>query len=328
MKKNEVLYNLKQIAIIFAASLCTSVSLELLLLPSDVVIGGVLGIGSILDILLCNFDPSRWYMSVGVWVFAINVPIIVYCFLNYRKRFAVKTMLYVLFLSVELVVFRLLNLSSIMEKLINSGSAESQTADKVILVLLGGAIQGVSLPMVLSQNASTGGSDIVGLIVQSKSGKSASYAMRVILITNIVIVFLSALALYFVQKDGALAINLFVYSVAAMFMGEVVQERLFNGFSTALELEITTSKPQEMAELLSEKLKHGTTNVRVVGGYSHEEKTMVLCVINKNQLTYARKLINTVDPQAFAYVEVVKEVLGKGFANKESELENGEDDPV
>ncbi len=323
MKRNRFLYNLKQIAILFVASLCTSVALEAFLLPSDVVIGGVLGIGSILDILLCNFDSAKWYFSVGMWVLAINVPILIYCFANYRKRFAVKTLLYVVFLSVELVAFRLFNLSSVMEKLLSGGTSE--TADKVILVLLGGALQGVSLPMVLSQNASTGGSDIVGLIVQSKSGKSASYAMRVILLTNIIIVFLSALALYFVKHDGVLAVNLFVYSVAAMFIGEVVQERLFNGFSTALELEITTTKSQEMAQVLSEKLKHGTTNVRVVGGYSHEEKTLVLCVINKSQLTYARKLINAVDPQAFAYVEVVKEVLGKGFANKETELENGED---
>ena len=48
---------------------------------------------------------------------------------------------------------------------------------------------------------------------------------------------------------------------------------------------------------------------------------MILCVIDKNQLTLARKVINSVDPNAFAYVENVREVIGKGFANKEYELQ-------
>ncbi len=322
MKKNRFLYNLKQVLIIFAASLCTSLALEVLLLPSDIVIGGVLGIGSILDILLGSHSANYWYFSTGVWVFVINIPILIYCFVNYRKRFAVKTAIYVVFLSVELILFRICGLSQLFDRLLSSASAGE---DKVILVLLGGALQGVSLPMVLSQTASTGGSDIVGLIVQQKTGKSTGFAMRVILVTNVIIVFLSALAFYFVRQDATTAINLFIYSVAAMFLGEIVQERLFNGFSTALELEITTTKAQEMAEVLQTNLKHGTTNVRVVGGYSHSEKTLVLCVIYKRQLTYARKLINSVDPQAFAYVEVVKEVIGKGFANKETDLEIGEE---
>ena len=115
---------------------------------------------------------------------------------------------------------------------------------------------------------------------------------------------------------------MFVYSVAAMFIGEIVQELIFNGFSAAVELEVTTEKPQEMADALQGELKRGTTNIKVVGGYSHQEKSMVVCILNKRQLTHARRIINKVDPTAFAYVENVKEVIGRGFVNKEIELED------
>ncbi len=317
--KNKFWHNFKQILIIFVASLATAVSVELLLLPSNVVVGGAIGIASILDILLTDLSPAMWYFSVGVWVIAINVPIMIYTFVRFRRRFAVKTLLYILFLTAELIVFRVCNLSDVFKKVM---VAEGEDMDKVLYVILGGALQGVSLPMLLYVNASTGGSDIVGLFVQRHSKKSGNDAMRVILATNVAILFVSSLAYYFVKKNGVEAIDMFVYSVAAMFIGEIVQELIFNGFSAAVELEVTTEKPQEMADALQGELKRGTTNIKVVGGYSHQEKSMVVCILNKRQLTHARRIINKVDPTAFAYVENVKEVIGRGFVNKEIELED------
>lgn len=310
------LYNLKQALLIFLAALATAVSLEVFLLPGNVVIGGALGIASILDILLCE-GAQNWYFSAGIWLIVVNVPIFIYCFVTYRRRFAVKTLLYVVVLSCLLLAFRLLNLSAVFDKWIN-GDGEK---DLVIYVVLGGALHGISLPIMLSVNASTGGSDIVGLIVQKRSKKDSSVAMRIIMLTNIVIVALSALAFGLVQKDATAAVNMFIYSVAAMFICEIVQEWIFKGFSAAVEIEITTDKEKEMVEALQSELKHGTTCLKVTGGFSHQEKSVVLCVVNKQQLTHARKIINQVDPNAFAYMENVKEVLGKGFANKEIELD-------
>ena len=144
--------------------------------------------------------------------------------------------------------------------------------------------------------------------------------MRSIMVANVIILIASAVAYGFVNGAKE-AVNMFIYSVAAMFMCEIVQETIFKGFSAALELEITTDKAEEMREALIAEIKHGVTTIRVVGGYSKQEKNMVLCVINRRQLTQARKIIHRVDPQAFAYVENVKEVIGKGFVNKEEELD-------
>lgn len=322
MTKQQLLHNFKQVLIIFVASLSSAVAVDLLLLPCDVVSGGALGIASILDILLTNTSADKWFMSVGIWLVAINIPIIVYTFFAFRRRFAVKTMLYVLMLSAILIVFRVCNLSEHFKVIM---IANGEEIDKVLYVVLGGALHGVSLPLMLSVNASTGGSDIVGLAVQRRSKKSGSDAMRAILLTDICILIISAIVFYVVNLGnvdaGKNAIDMVVYSVAAMFICEIVQETIFKGFSAAIELEITTSNPVEMNEALQRELKHGTTTIKVMGGYSHEEKQMVLCIINKRQLGRARRIIHEVDPQAFAYVENVREVIGFGFANKEMETD-------
>ena len=178
--------------------------------------------------------------------------------------------------------------------------------------------------MLLSVNASTGGTDIVGLIIQRHSKKDSSGIMRLILATDLAILTISSVVFWLVRDNAGEAVNMFIYSISAMFVCEIVQEATFKGFSAAIELEITTDKPQEMVAALQDGLKHGVTTVKVVGGYSHQEKTLVLCVINKAQLVRARRIINKVDCNAFAYVENVKEVIGKGFANKEIELEDND----
>lgn len=307
----------KNIVVILFAAVCSAVSLEIFLIPSNVVIGGASGISSILDLLLTdNMDPSLWYFSAGVWIAAINIPVLVYCFVKLRRGFAWRTFIYVAFLAVLLVVLRITNVSRMVDNIINANNP----SDRVVYVIMGGALHGVCLPMVLSVNGSTGGSDIVGLIVQKNSKSGGRYAIRAIFIANIVVLMLSSVAYGFV-KGATAGVNMFIYSVAAQFVCEIVQETIFKGFSAALELEITTDKADEMREALISEIRHGVTTIRVVGGYSKQEKKMVVCVINRRQLMQARKIIHRVDAQAFAYVENVKEVIGKGFANKEEELD-------
>ena len=319
--KRTFIYNLKQVLIIFCASLASAVAVEVFLLPVNAIVGGALGIASFLDIILTELTAAKWYLSAGLWLVVINIPIVVYCFIKYRRRFAVKTLVYLLLLAAMLILMRVLNVAEFVKGFMVK---DNYIGDKVLYVILGGALHGVSLPMLLSVNASAGGTDIVGLIVQRHSKKSSSSAMRFILAADAVVVVIASVIYWIVYNNATEAINMLIYSVSAIFICEIVQEIIFKGFSSAIELEVTTDKPEEMAEALKEGLKHGVTTVKVVGGYSHQEKTLILCVINKSQLVKARRIINKVDATAFAYVENVKEVIGKGFANKEIELEDVE----
>ena len=304
--------------VIFVAALISAISLEVFLFPSGVIAGSSTGISGILDMVLTNLDSSKWYFSAGIWTLLINLPICIFLYFRYNKSFARRTMFYILCLSATLVLFRLLGVANLFNSFINKGEAP----DKVVYVLVGGALRGICLPLVLTRNASTGGSDVVGLMIQRNATKGSSGAMRAILMVDIAVIALGSVAVgVFSEHGGTVAFNMFVYSVTAVFICEIVQERIYRGFSSAVELEITTEKPEEMVNALHAELKHGTTSVKVTGGFSGQDKIMILCVIGKNQLTLARKVINKVDPNAFAYVENVREVIGKGFANREYDIE-------
>ncbi len=308
-------HDLKEFLIIVFATLLTALSLELFLIPDDIVIGGVTGIATILDILLTGGKASLWYFSTGMWFLLINVPICVFAFFRFKKRFATKTFIYGILLGCELLVLRVFGVSEKFTELVGEH-------DRVVYLLVGGVLQGLSLPLMLSVNASTGGSDLIGLELQKKDNLSGSHALRAILIANIIIVLLASVAFYFVKDNAESkdAVDMFIYSVVTMFVGEIVQETVFNGFSSNYELQITTDRPQEVSQALRTGLSHGATIVKVTGGYSLQEKYVVVCVIGKRQLVTARRIINQVDSTAFAYVEKVKEVIGKGFSNKEEEM--------
>jgi uncharacterized membrane-anchored protein YitT (DUF2179 family) len=111
-----------------------------------------------------------------------------------------------------------------------------------------------------------------------------------------------------------------IYSSTAIIIGEIVQETVFKGYSSAVEIEVTTDHPEKMATALREGLNHGVSIIKVQGGYSKQEKFMVVSVIDKRQLQRAKRIVKRTDENAFAYVEQVKEVIGKGFTNKEEEI--------
>ena len=117
-KKYSFKYNFKQFCVIFASAFLLAFALEGFLLNNDVIICGVSGISSLLDIVL---SKDAWYFSAGVWVVVLNLPILIFSFIKMPRRFAVKTTLYVVLLGAMLVAFRLVTifgetLSSFLEK--------------------------------------------------------------------------------------------------------------------------------------------------------------------------------------------------------------------
>ena len=318
-KKYSFKYNFKQFCVIFASAFLLAFALEGFLLNNDVIIGGVSGISSLLDIVL---SKDAWYFSAGVWVVVLNLPILIFCFVKMPRRFAVKTTLYVVLLGAMLVAFRLVTisgetLSSFLEKCL---FAKESGESVVVCTLIGGALHGFSLPLMLSISGSTGGSDILGMLYQRKGNRSGNQSMRFVLLFNFVIVALGSLVVYLVSKDVSRAVNMLIYSSTAIIIGEIVQETVFKGYSSAVEIEVTTDYPEKMATALREGLNHGVSIIKVQGGYSKQEKFMVVSVIDKRQLQRAKRIVKRTDENAFAYVEQVKEVIGKGFTNKEEEI--------
>ena len=94
-------------------------------------------------------------------------------------------------------------------------------------------------------------------------------------------------------------------------------ESLTNGFQSAREFRIITDKPDEMAQALMRELSRGVTAVPATGMYTKLTHTMLICVVNRRQVATLRRIMKKVDPDSFAVMSNVSQVLGLGFYTEE-----------
>ena len=86
-----------------------------------------------------------------------------------------------------------------------------------------------------------------------------------------------------------------------------------NGFQSAIEFRIITEKPDKMAAALMKELSRGVTAVPATGMYTKVSKTMLVCVISRRQVNTLRRIMKQIDPDSFAVMSKVSQVLGLGF---------------
>ena len=168
-----------------------------------------------------------------------------------------------------------------------------------------GIIFGIALTIAFKFGGSSGGSDIIALSIQKKY--SATNIAWFILLVDIVV----AIASLFVFKENGLE-PLFL-SLTYLVVMTKTMEMFDDGMHSAIKVEIVTAKPDELAEALMKEMHRGVTSIKVKGMYTHAEKSMLVCIIGKRQLTPLKKLIRKIDPNAFAYTSTATEVLGAGF---------------
>ena len=164
-----------------------------------------------------------------------------------------------------------------------------------------GVISGFGFSMMLKRFGASGGTyAISALIKKVKPEKNIAY-------------------LSFMLDASVVAIAFFVYGMKItpvictllnLFIANVVVDKVLSGVKNGYKFEIVTNTPEELAAELIEKLKHGVTEIRVQGMYTHQEKYMIVCVIRKKQIGEMMKIIKNY-PGTFASFSKVNEVFGR-----------------
>lgn len=289
---------LNMILMIVLSACLRAIGVQLFLLPNEILVDGAMGIAGTLDLL---FDQNIF--CAAYWLLFINLPLLIAAYFKIGKKLALKTALNVFLTALFMFLIDYFNLPEIIDV------AEAQ--HKVLYAIIGGAMFGLALPLMLSIQGSTGGSDIVVMLIRRPSSTTL---MRLNLFISFATVAVGALILQ--------SIEILVFSVVTLFCSQVTEEQIFRGYSTAVALEIVTEKPEELSQRLIKELNHGVTAVSITGMYSLTNKTQLVCVINRRQLSLARKIMRETDANAFAYAIRVKEVIGRGFVNKEEDFED------
>ena len=180
---------------------------------------------------------------------------------------------------------------------------EPLTNDKILASLYGGVLTGIGTALILRARSSTGGSDLISVII--KAYNPMYRTGFIITIIDFVIVFLNIIFLRNIEIGLYSAITIFL-------MGKVI-DILFEGIYFTKLLFIVSNKASEISEAIGKEIKRGVTGIYGKGMHTNEEKLVLMCAIGRNDLSEIKNVIKKIDPKAFIIITNSREVLGIGF---------------
>jgi len=262
------------IIVILLGTLFSAASFNLMLLPHRMMAGGVAGLSIIVGTL------TGW--PIGILVFIFNLPIL---YLGYR---------YIGGKFIILTSFAVFMFSTFLDWV-----PVSPAVDDIILAsVFGGAMNGLGLGLVFKAGASTGGTDVLGVILNRKFSLSIGEVMMGF---NALIVGL-----------GAILFNLTaaLYTLIAMF----VTARIVDSMQSSRDKKnvlIVSSKPEEVAKALNVKLERGVTFLHGEGAYEQQPRKVIVCVLTRFEMVQLKETVFAIDPTAFMTISDVEEVVGR-----------------
>lgn len=258
--------------------------------PNGFATGGVSGV----SIILANIVPI---MSQATYMLIINVLLLMIGVLMLGKECGLLTIYCSLMLSLENWLFELIIP-------INEPLTSYPLLELVYAVLL----TGVGSAIIFKCHASSGGTDIVALILKKHTHMNVGTAL---LFTD----FLIALASFIrFGEDGiTFAVSAGLLSLIGLFAKVFVIDDIIDSINMCKSFTIITSKPDEIEKFIINDLKHGATILEGSGAYTGEGRTVIMTVCRRSEALRLRRMVSSTDPHAFIIITKTSEILGKGF---------------
>jgi uncharacterized membrane-anchored protein YitT (DUF2179 family) len=263
----------------------SAVAYSLFLIPHHFVPGGIAGVSIILNYF--------FKLPVGAMIFVLNIPIIILAFKFMGRRYALRTLAGIVLSSFLIDFFY--------EVL----RVPSATENPILASIYGGVMLGVGLGLVFRGRATTGGSDVVGMILSKTTGMSIGFG---ILITDFIIISASGLAYRNLEAP--------LYGYIVLFLSTRVIDMVLEGWNYSKLVYITSSQTQVIADFILKDLNRGGTAIRARSLYLNREGEVIMTVIHRKQLPELRQFIKDTDPEAFVIINDTYDVLGRGFKSK------------
>lgn len=301
MKINEVLKTIKEYILIAFGILIYVTGWTIFLVPNNLVGGGVTGISSILQY------ATGGAIRMGYTYFAINLMLLIIALFTLGKAFGIKTVFAIILASVGLNVLQDIIPADICYNLaVKNG--------KLLSTIIGGITAGVGIGMTMSQGGSTGGTDIIALVVNKYRNVSPG---RMILAIDVVIIGSSIIVPSY-TPDGELLpftekIVTVVYGLILTTVCSTVLDLYIAGSKQSVQVFILSKKYAEIADMITHDLHRGCTVLNGQGWYTKQETYVVMVLTRKSDLNMLLKMIKNIDSNAFLSVATVTGVYGQGF---------------
>ncbi|MCP8967618.1 YitT family protein [Ectobacillus ponti] len=263
---------------ILIGSAIIALAFNVFLLPNKVASGGVSGISTIL------FTTLGWEPAYVQWAF--NIPLFIAGVVLLGRQFGAKTLVGTIFL--PFVVYL-------------SKDLPPATINPLLGALFGGISVGLGLGIVFRGKASTGGTDLAAQIVHKYTG--LSLGLCVALIDGMIVL---ASAIVFSLESG-------MYALISLYVTSKTIDLVQVGLSRSKMAFIITNQEEEVRNGILFEIDRGVTRLPGRGGFTNDDRPVLMCVIQQNEFTKLKQLVRALDPAAFVIVTDASEVLGEGF---------------
>lgn len=263
---------------VMLGSAIIAIAFNAFLFPNKIASGGVSGISVIL------YELFYWEPAYVQW--GLNIPLFLAGVILLGKQFGLKTLVGTLFL--PLVVFL-------------TKEIDPWTTDPLLGALFGGIGIGLGLGIVFRGKGSTGGTDLAAQIFNKYTG--FSLGKSVAFIDGIIVI---CAAIVFDIERG-------LYALIGLYVTSKTIDLVQVGLGRSKIALIITERQNEVREGILQKIDRGVTKLSAYGGYTNNERPILLCVVDQTEFTKLKQLVEKIDNKAFVVVMDASEVLGKGF---------------
>lgn len=257
-----------------------AIATSLFLLPNQLSSGGFSGIATIFYYFL--------KIPMGTTILAFNIPFFLFAWYKLGKIFVMKSIIGTTTFSIAIDILDKFNIL---------------TQDRFLACIYGGIIIGLGTAIILRANSSTGGSDLISMLV--KEYNSNIRTSNVIIIIDTIIVGLNVL--FFREVEIGL------YSAIAIYLMGKMIDIVFEGIYFTKLVIIISNKSQEISQEIGEKIRKGTTGLFGKGMYTNEHKTILMCAASRGDVSRVKDVAKRIDPTSFVIIANAREVVGLGF---------------
>ncbi len=265
---------------ILAGCLVAAASINIFVVPSSLLTGGVTGIAIIFYFLAG--------LPIGVQTLLYNVPLLIASYKLLGKKYTVDVVIGTLMFSFALDATKFL-------------AAYTPTEDLMLAAIYGGIFNGVGYGIVFRMNGSTGGFDILGAIFKKY------YSMEigsVIFGFNCVIVAIAG---------GLFSVSSAMFTLICMYITSQMTNKVIDGLNQRKAVLIVSDKAKDIADGIITDIGRGVTFLQGEGAYTGDPKKIVMVVVSMTQIAKLKIVVSTVDRNAFMLILAASEVMGRGF---------------
>jgi uncharacterized membrane-anchored protein YitT (DUF2179 family) len=291
MARSKVLVGIYDYVVITLGVILFVMAWQSFLLPNNMIDGGLTGASALLSMVTG--------ISVDIWYFGINVLLLVLAWIILGRGFGIKT-IYAILLSTAL--FRLLGSES-MSWLWSVEGKALYVREPILVPIIGGLLEAVGLAMIIMRGGSTGGTDILALIVNKfwpiTVGRFYLYA-DFIVITLLILV------------PGHTFTDV-VYGYITMGVCSYVLDLIMLGKDSTVQVIVFSDHVDAIGEYITRRMERGVTALKAMGWYTQKDRLVLMVMLRRTELPELVRSIKELDPKAFVTVVPANNVFGEGF---------------